>query len=58
MVCPYRVKTVYEYGVIDGTLVKSEDRTEFEECNKFDCPLYSPTGSCVRAEKEIDDAYY
>ena len=58
MLCPYRVKTVFEYGVIDGQLVKSEERTEFEECNKSDCPLYAPMGYCVRAEKEISDADY
>ena len=58
MLCPYRVKTVFEYGVIDGTLVKSEERTEFEECNMSDCPLYSPVGFCVRAEKEKDAEEY
>ena len=56
MLCPYRVKTVYEYGVVNERLVVSEQHAEFEECNKFDCPLYAPMGYCTRADKEISDA--
>lgn len=56
MLCPYRVKTVFEYATIEGALVKSEERTEFERCNKDDCPLYSHFQGCARAQKELDEA--
>ena len=57
MLCPYRVKTVYEYGVVSEKLVVSEQHAEFEECNTNDCPFYSPVGFCERAETEKNDTY-
>ena len=55
MLCPYRVKTVFEYASINGMLVKSEERSEFEECLP-ECALYTTYGGCARANKEISDA--
>ena len=55
MLCPYRCRTVFEYASINGTLVKSEERTEFEPCNP-ECALYTTYGGCERANKEINEA--
>ena len=53
MLCPYRLKTVYEYAEISGKIFTSEVRTEFEKCYMDDCPLYSSFRGCVKANNEI-----
>lgn len=57
MLCPYRVRTIYEYAVIGASIVKDKDITEFEKCAEKDCPLYDTyLCTCARARKEINEA--